>query len=128
MYENEWYSKLKKSPLNPQPRVFSIAWTILYIMIFLSIFIYTRGKYDTVGITLFSIQLFLNLIWVYIFFTLKNPKLALLDIVLLWVFVVLTIYKFYSHNKVSAYLLMPYLIWISFAMYLNYYIVANNDV
>ena len=126
MYNNEWYSNLKKSPLNPKPYVFSIAWTVLYIMIFLSAYMYLTNKHDTKGIVLFSIQLFLNLIWVYIFFTLKNPKLALVDMLLLWIFLVLKIYNFYTFHKPSAYLLLPYLLWISFAMYLNYYVVVNN--
>lgn len=128
MYNKEWYSTLKKSPLNPEPRVFSIAWTILYALIFISIYLYinSEGRHDRTGLILFGIQLFLNLIWTYIFFKMENPKLALLDIVALWIFLVLTIYSFYKHNKMSAYLLLPYLVWISFAIYLNYYVVANN--
>jgi tryptophan-rich sensory protein len=86
----------------------------------------SENSEDEYGITIFSIQIFLNVIWTYLFFTLRKTKLALLDIGLLWITIVLTIKQFYKKSRLAAFLLMPYLAWVSFAGYLNYYIVANN--
>jgi benzodiazapine receptor len=123
----EWYTNLKKSSLTPSNQIFPIVWTILYIMIALSGYKYiSENSSDGYGITIFSIQIFLNVIWTYLFFTLRKTKLALADIVLLWITIVLTIKQFYKKSRLAAYLLMPYLAWVSFAGYLNYYIVANN--
>lgn len=125
-FDNDWYNQLKKSPYTPAPIVFTIVWTILYLLIFTGIYMYISNKYDSLGITLFSVQMFLNLIWTYIFFTLKKPVLAFADLILLWITVLLTIQNFYMYNEIAAYLLVPYFIWITYAMYLNYYIVVNN--
>ena len=123
----EWYESLKKSSLTPSNEIFPIVWTILYIMIALSGYKYiSENSEDGYGITIFSIQIFLNVIWTYLFFTLRKTKLALLDIGLLWITIVLTIKQFYKKSRLAAFLLMPYLAWVSFAGYLNYYIVANN--
>ena len=123
----EWYESLKKSSLTPSNQIFPIVWTILYIMIALSGYKYiSENSEDEYGITIFSIQIFLNVIWTYLFFTLRKTKLALLDIGLLWITIVLTIKQFYKKSRLAAFLLMPYLAWVSFAGYLNYYIVANN--
>ena len=126
-YQSEWYKSLKKSSLNPPNILFPIVWTILYIMIAISGYSYiTNNSKDKYGIILFSIQLFFNVIWVYLFFGLEKPLLSLIDIGLLWVTLLATIKAFYKNNKIASYLLMPYFAWVSFAGYLNYYIVKNN--
>jgi tryptophan-rich sensory protein len=81
---------------------------------------------DTYGISIFFTQIFFNILWSYLFFTIKNPKLALVDLILLWSTLLLTITHFYKKNKFSAYMLIPYFVWVSFAGYLNIYIVGNN--
>lgn len=78
------------------------------------------------ALIIFGIQLVLNAAWSIIFFGLKNPSLALVDIVALWVAVVLTVRAFYKINKVASYLLIPYLLWVSFATFLNLSIVLLN--
>jgi tryptophan-rich sensory protein len=78
------------------------------------------------ALVVFSLQLFLNAVWSIIFFGLKNPGGALINIVLLWFAIVWTMAVFYKISKPAAYLLIPYILWVSFAMYLNYSIWALN--
>jgi len=126
-FKSAWYDSLKKSPLNPPNILFPIVWTILYILIAISGYSYiTKNSKDKKGIILFSLQLFFNVIWTYLFFTLQKPLLSLIDIGLLWITLLATIKRFYKKNKLASYLLMPYFAWVTFAGYLNYYIVKNN--
>ena len=126
-YSNLWYKNLVKSPLTPPDYIFPIVWTILYIMIFISGYNYIKNNTnDTYGITIFFTQLFFNIMWSYLFFTVKNPKIALIDLILLWSTLLLTIIHFYKKDSFSANMLIPYFIWVSFAGYLNLYIVVNN--
>lgn len=126
----EWYDKLNKSKLTPPNHIFSFAWGILYLMIFTSFLIYMKSNKENnkTGLNFFMIQLILNLSWAPVFFTLKNPKIALYIIVILLVFIAATIVSFYKVNPISAYLLIPYFIWVLFATYLNFFIVANNKI
>jgi len=75
---------------------------------------------------IFLIQLSLNFLWSYIFFGLHLPLLAFIDIILLWIFILLTIIKFTVIDKTAAYLLYPYLGWVSFASILNLFVVLLN--
>lgn len=122
----DWYEQLVKSKLTPPNYVFPIVWSILYLMIIASFIIYLTGTKTTTGIILFCIQTGLNLAWSPVFFKWKNPKLALVIVGLMWLFILFTIISFHSTNPLASYLLIPYLIWVSLATYLNYYIVANN--
>ena len=122
-----WYGNLKKSPLSPPNYVFGIVWPILYAMMFVALFLVLRKvSITSKAVLLFAGQLFLNLIWSPIFFQYKLYSVALLDIFLLIIVLGLTIISFYKINPISAYLLVPYLLWLSFASYLNTYIVLNN--
>jgi tryptophan-rich sensory protein len=122
-----WYKNLVKSPLTPPDYIFPIVWTILYIMIIISGYNYIKNNQtDTYGITIFFTQIFFNIIWSYLFFTVKNPKLALVDLILLWSTLLITINHFYTKDRFSADMLIPYFVWVSFAGYLNIFIVANN--
>jgi benzodiazapine receptor len=125
---NYWYINLKKSSLTPPNYIFPVVWTILYIMIIISGYSYIKNNpEDSYGISIFFIQLFFNIMWSYLFFTVKNPKIAFIDLILLWSTLLLTITQFYNNKNIfSAYLLIPYFIWVTFAGYLNYYIVINN--
>jgi tryptophan-rich sensory protein len=79
-----------------------------------------------VALGVFGIQLFLNAIWSIIFFGMQNPSLALINIVLLWLAIVWTMVVFYKISKPATYLLIPYILWVSFATYLNYAIWLLN--
>ncbi len=126
---NSWYLTLKKPSFNPPNWIFAPVWTFLFILIGLSFyFIWKKGysRENKFAFFVYFIQLFLNLLWSLLFFGLKNPFLGLVDIVLLLIFILINIYLFYKISKISAYLLLPYLLWVSFASILNFYIFILN--
>ena len=128
MQPNNWYKNLKKSKLNPPSYVFKWVWPTLYLLIATDLAIVWINKkcYPYCdAVTYFCLQLGFNLIWTTLFFKLQKPLLALLDIGVILVFTLATYEKFQKINDFAAYLLIPYIIWISFAAYLNLYIVLN---
>lgn len=118
-----WYVYLNKPFFAPPNFVFGPVWTLLYFLMGVSLYIVWVKKKP---LTIFWIQLFLNAFWSIIFFGLRNPLLAFIDIIGLWIAVVLTIKYFFSFSKPAAYLLIPYLLWVSFASLLNLSIVILN--
>lgn len=119
---NDWYAKLNRPPLSPPNWVFGPVWTILYIMIAASFILYiarTRRNPAYWVYAVIAIHLVANLIWTWIFFGQQQPGWALVDIVLLDVTLVGLIICFWPVAKVSSVLLWPYLLWVSFATYLN---------
>ena len=125
-----WYANLAKPPLNPPSWVFGPVWTVLYTLMGLAAFlVWKRGgerKAVQQALMAFATQLFLNTVWSVLFFGLQRPDLALIDIVLLWIMIVVTMVLFARVSKISAWLLLPYLAWVSFATYLNYGIYVRN--
>ncbi|MDD5416087.1 MAG: tryptophan-rich sensory protein [Candidatus Daviesbacteria bacterium] len=119
----DWYQTLNKPFFSPPNWVFGPVWTILYIMMGLSLYlVWTKKKVPTI----FWIQLILNVAWSIIFFEMKNPALALVEIVALWIAIFLTIKAFTKINKLAGNLLIPYLLWVTFASFLNLSIVILN--
>ena len=126
-----WYNNLKKSILTPPNYIFSIIWPILYISIFYSFYLYIKTKNTIVNlipIYLFILQLLLNLLWPIIFFRYKKIFDAYNIIICLIILVYLIIFNFKKINKTASNLLLPYLTWLHFALYLNYYIIKNNNI
>lgn len=123
-----WYPTLVKPTWNPPNWVFPIAWTILYTMMGVALWFVWKddAQNKTAAYTAFGIQLFLNFIWSFLFFYLQSPLLGFIDIVLLWVAIIATIAAFSKHSKIAAYLLIPYLLWVSYAMSLNWFIFIKN--
>lgn len=125
-----WYKTLNKPSFSPPNWIFGPVWTTLYLLMGIaSYLIWKQGIKKPkvrVALTFYAIQLVLNFIWSFLFFGLHSPILALIDIVFLWVFIVLTILKFYKISKPATYLLIPYLLWVSFASVLNLAIVILN--
>ena len=125
-----WYTGLVKPALNPPSWVFGPAWIVLYALMGIAAFlIWKRGwqrKEVRTALGIFGAQLIVNAAWSLIFFGARNPFYALIDILLLWVLILLTIVAFYRVSKPAAYLLLPYICWVSFAMYLNYMIYVLN--
>ena len=118
-----WYSTIKKPSFNPPNSVFAPVWTMLYIFIGISGGI-IWDKIDTnplvkKALLFFAIQLILNALWSFLFFGLKNPLIALIEIILLLLMIYETYMLFSKINKVAGYLFIPYLLWVSFAMFLN---------
>lgn len=128
---NEWYNKLNKSILTPPNYIFKIVWPILYLSILISflLYIFNNGiNINKTGFIFFIIQLILNLLWPIIFFYFKNPNIALIIIILMILSLILTIKNFYKVNKLSSFLLIPYLIWLLFAFYLNVVVIILNSI
>jgi len=125
-----WYATLQKPSFNPPNWIFGPVWTTLYFLIGIAAFlVWKKGlerKDVKIAIGVFGVQLFLNAIWSIIFFGLHSPGWALVNIVLLWLAIVWTIIVFYKISKPAAYLLLPYILWVSFAAYLNYTIWVLN--
>lgn len=129
MYNKKWYNNLNKSPYTPPNKVFSVVWSILYILMIISFYLVWKNKkcfpYCNV-LSLFIIQFILNLSWTTIFFTYKKVKFAFLTMLIIFIITCITFYNFYIINKKASYLLIPYIIWLLFAMYLNIYIILKN--
>ncbi|OEJ15413.1 TspO protein [Brachyspira hampsonii] len=122
-----WYDSLNRSPLNPPNILFPIAWSILYILLAISVSIIINKKpTDKKAVIIFIVQLILNSLWTFIFFGLKQPLFGLIEIMILDVMIIITIIKFKSISKAASYLLVPYLAWCLFASYLTFYIVTYN--
>ncbi len=125
-----WYAGLVKPALNPPSWIFGPVWTALYAAMGIAAFLVWKNGWERkevrMTLAVFGVQLFLNAIWSIIFFGLQNPGWALVDIVLLWFAIVWTIAVFYKISRPAAWLLVPYLLWTSFAVYLNYSIWALN--
>ncbi len=129
MFNTIWYDTLTKPFLNPPSWVFSYAWGILYLMIFIALVFYIKEKTFVSkrrGYVYFFLQLIFNFLWTPVFFILNNIPLSVLVILILDALVILNIKSFYKISKLSAYLLVPYLFWILFATYLNISILLLN--
>lgn len=119
-----WYPTLVKPSFNPPNWIFAPVWSMLYIMMGIAAgLVWNRVEFEkeTVkkALVLFAIQLALNALWSILFFGLKNPLLALIEIVLLWLMIYETYLKFSKIDKIASYLMLPYLAWVSFAAVLN---------
>jgi len=121
-----WYAELIKPSFNPPNWIFGPVWTILYLMIGISFYLIWIKKFDKITYIIYGIQLLLNGLWTIIFFGFKSPFYALIEIILLWISILLTIIYFYKINKISAYLLIPYILWVSFASILNFSLFILN--
>jgi len=126
----EWYDSIKKAPWNPPRWVFGPAWTILYLtMGYASYRVLDSNsaiKWSALGI--YWGQLAVNFVWSPVFFGLRRLKLALATIVLLWCLVATTMILFLIVDTTAGALIIPYLLWVSYASTLNLYIVTNNDL
>ncbi len=118
---DSWYLSLDKSRLNPPSYVFGIVWPILYILMMVSAFLAHKKIFS-----IFIIQLIFNAAWSWLFFRFQMPLIALLDIYLLIAINIYILNLMYKENKLAFFLFIPYIIWISFASYLNLFIVINN--
>ena len=125
---NDWYRYLVHPAGTPPNIVFPIVWTILYLLmaISLALVLNAPSQNKNSAILFFALQLILNFSWSWLFFGMKAPLLALIDLALLWGCIVGTIICFKKHSATSAYLLIPYLAWVTYAAYLNLFIWIKN--
>lgn len=113
------YSNLVKPPLAPPKILFPIAWTIIYLLMGISYYLLNKEKISSKEKIIYYIQLFINAMWSILFFLLKWRLFSCFWIILLNLIVLIMIIIFYNKNKTSAYLNIPYFIWIIFATYLT---------
>ncbi|MCW3093202.1 MAG: tryptophan-rich sensory protein [Ferruginibacter sp.] len=127
---NGWYADADKPPFNPPNWIFAPVWTILYIMMGLALWLVWKnsGKklVKQTAIFLFSFQLALNFAWSFIFFYAHQPGWAFVEILLMWAIIMLTIIWFGKISPAAAWLMVPYIWWVSFAALLNFYIWKLN--
>lgn len=125
-----WYATLAKPALNPPSWLFGPIWTTLYLLMGIAAFLVWRKGWNSKGVkaalSLFAVQLILNAVWSIIFFGLHSPAWALIEIMAMWIAIVATIAAFAKISRPAAWLLMPYIAWVSFALYLNYAIWRLN--
>lgn len=124
-----WYQTIQKPSWNPPNWIFGPVWTVLYIMMGIAAALvwHTPSPHRKTALVLFVIQFVLNLLWSYIFFGLHNLPLALMEIILMAFFIAITIYWFLKVNRLAAVLLLPYLMWVSFASSLSFAIFILNN-
>ncbi|MBI5913332.1 tryptophan-rich sensory protein [Candidatus Azambacteria bacterium] len=148
-----WYAGLVKPALNPPAWVFSPVWTALYALIGISLYLVWKNNWEVKNrflevrrkawnrwserlwtgdlqkmnaVAIFGVQYILNIAWPYLFFGLHLPSFAFFELCALWFSIVWTVVVFYRISRPAAYLLVPYLVWVSFALYLNYSIWMLN--
>jgi len=127
---SSWYTTLVKPPLTPPNWVFGPVWTTLYILMGISLYFVIRegieNKHVRLGIMLFAGQLLVNILWSFVFFGLHSPILGLVAILVLITLVLAMIYYFYRVSRIAAGLLVPYIVWLCIATYLNVMILVLN--
>lgn len=124
-----WYMTLQKAPFSPPSWIFGPVWTALYFLMAIALFLVLQKKLKKQRnflIILFSVQLVLNFFWSVIFFGLHLPLAAFIEIIFLWISIALLIVDFWKYSKTAAMLLVPYLLWVSFASILNLFIALLN--
>jgi benzodiazapine receptor len=119
-----WYPTLIKPSFNPPNWIFAPVWSMLYTMMGVAAglvwnCIESEKELVKKALIIFAIQLALNALWSFLFFGLKNPMLAGIEIIILWLMIYETYIQFSKINKISGYLFIPYLLWVSFAAMLN---------
>lgn len=127
-----WYSGLVRSPLNPPSWVFAPVWTTLFALMGLAAYLVWRHGWSASGVkaalVLFAVQLALNVLWSVLFFGLHNPGAALIEIFILLAAIVVTTIYFFRVSSTAGVLMLPYILWVSFALYLNYSVWALNRI
>lgn len=125
-----WYSLLKKPVFTPPAWVFAPVWMILYTLMGVSSFLVWKRGFGNPkvreALAIFLVQLFLNSCWSFVFFGLRSPFGAMLVILIMWMAIFWTMLKFYDISRTAGRLLIPYLLWVSFAVALNGAIVGLN--
>ena len=126
---NDWYQTLKKPLLNPPNWLFAPTWITLYVMMAVAawrVWIRSRSRARRTAMLAFAIQLTLNLTWSFLFFGAKSPGLAAIEIFALWIAIIASLIIFWRIDRLAGWLMCPYLLWVTFASYLNISIFSLN--
>ncbi len=125
-----WYANINKPSFNPPNWVFAPVWTTLYLIMGISLFLVWRTglneKEVKIAVAVFAFQLALNALWSFLFFGLESPFSAFIEIIFLWASILVSIILFLRISRIAGYLLIPYLLWVSFASVLNFAIWRLN--
>ncbi len=119
---NTWYVTIKKPSFNPPNYLFGPVWTILYILMGITLYLILKQRQHPLfkaSLALFFVQLTLNFFWSFIFFKFQLLGIALIEIIFLWLIIIAMITTTYKLNKTAALIQIPYLLWVSFASLLN---------
>jgi len=140
----EWFVNLQKPVFNPPNWLFAPVWSLLFLLMGISFYLvwdknwqvknkinwfknlFNKFSDKTKAIAIFFIQLILNIFWSFLFFGFHNPTLSFFELLLLWIAIFLTIVYFYRVSKWAGYLLLPYIVWVSFAGVLNLFLWILN--
>ena len=119
-----WYLTIDKPSFNPPNWVFAPVWTFLFVLMGISLFLVwsldkARDR-KRKALIIFFIQLIFNILWSVVFFGLKSPLVGFIVIIILWILILITIIKFFKISKLAGWLLIPYILWVSFATVLNF--------
>ncbi len=118
-----WYQTVKPA-ITPPSLVFSIVWSVIFFLIAISLYLFltsVRNKTHKLKLEIiFAVNLLLNFLWSLFYFGSRNPSLAFFDLILIWLSIIMLIFIGWKENKKAALLLVPYLLWVSFAGVLNY--------
>ena len=118
-FKEPWYSEIILPSFNPPSWVFAPVWTTLYIMMSIAIWKIWINSFDTKILKLYLIHLFFNGTWSIVFFGFHQIGLALINLVIILIFIILLMKKYLKIDKISLYLMIPYLLWSSYALILN---------
>ena len=125
-FKEPWYSEIVLPSFNPPSWVFAPVWTTLYIMMAIAIWKIWASSFDLKILKLYYIHLFFNGTWSIVFFGLHLIALALVNLLIILIFIVLLMRRYFSKDKISFYLMVPYLLWSAYAFILNSSILAIN--
>jgi len=125
---SSWYRTLEKPAFNPPSWVFGPVWTALFLLMGYALYLVwtAESENNKKAYWIFGIQLTLNVLWSVLFFGMRSPGAALVEIVLLWLMIAANIYFFSKISRAAAWLLAPYIFWVTFAIYLNFSIWRLN--
>ncbi len=126
----EVFGRVEKPPLSPPGWLFPVVWTVLYILMGIASYLVLESgasrKNIENGITVYGLQLFFNFFWSIIFFNFELYTFAFVWLLALWVLIIITAVRFAKVSKPAAYLMIPYIVWVTFAAYLNLGIAILN--
>jgi len=128
--DSDWYKGINKPSFNPPSWIFGPVWTLLFTLMGIALYLVwtsSDSQIRTLALIIFAAQFILNILWSYLFFGINNPFWSFIEIVILLIFILLTGIFFYQINKYSGYLILPYLLWVTFATILNFSIWKLNS-
>ncbi len=123
----ESFESLEKPPLSPPGFLFPVVWTILYILMGIASYLVLISERPNGGaLIVYGVQLFFNFLWPILFFGFQAYTFAFVWLVILWLLIIFTVFLFFKTNTAAGYLMLPYLLWVTFAGYLNLGIAVLN--